>query len=300
MAMPRGSIFGALLLISIGALFLYANLDPSVRPWYIIGRYWPILIIFWGLSKLVDYLSLRGTPEARRAARLSAGDIFLLIFILLVGSAISRATQASFWEHFGVHIEDEEWGQWFANRYQFTDQLEETLETPSVFTVSNEGSVSLVGQEGNRLQGTVRKIIYAPTEEEAERLAQQIEVVLERGASGYELRWKRTGDTRGPVRADIELTVPARLGAKLEVRRGPLRVEGLQGDVSVSLERGSADVSGVTGSVKVQVRRGSVRVENVRGDVDIRGSGEEISVRDIRGMAHIDGEYTGPIRAANI
>jgi hypothetical protein len=77
----RGSGFGALLLIAIGALFLYANLNPEFSAWPFIARYWPVLIIFWGLSKLTDYLVLRGTPQAAAAARITGGDIVGLVFL---------------------------------------------------------------------------------------------------------------------------------------------------------------------------------------------------------------------------
>ncbi len=62
-AYRRGTIFWALTLIGVGTIFLYQNFNPEVHPWHIIARFWPILIIFWGLSKLVDYLQSRARPE---------------------------------------------------------------------------------------------------------------------------------------------------------------------------------------------------------------------------------------------
>jgi len=302
MAVPRGSIFWALLLISIGALFLWANIDPTVRPWYLIGRYWPILIIFWGLSKLVDYLLLRGTPEASRAARLGAGDIIGLIFILLLGTAITRITRRDFWNGVvGVAIEDEDWARWFGNRYEFTEKLEQEIKTPAVLNLVNRrGSVTVVAQPGDRIQASIRKTIFAPDEAEAARRARELEVTLEPVASGYELRWKTPPEVRGLARVDLELHVPAHLGTKLETRRGDVRVTGLTGDVNISLGTGNAEVTGITGNVQVQVRSGDVRVDNVTGNVEIRGRGDEIDVREVRGQANIDGEFTGPIRASKI
>ncbi len=302
MAVPRGSIFGALLLISIGALFLWANLDPSVHPWYLIGRYWPVLIIFWGFSKLVDYLLLRGTPEASRAVRLGAGDIFALIFILLVGTAITQATRRGFWNGIiGVGVEDEDWARWLGNRYQFTDKLEQEIKTPAVLNLANlRGSVAVIAQEGNRIQGSVRKTIYAPDEAAAARQAQELAVSLEPVAGGYELRWKTPREMRAPARVDLELRVPAQLGAKVETRRGDVRVAGLTGDVSISLASGTTEVTGIKGSVQVQARGGSVRVDSVTGDVEIRGQGDEVDLRGISGEANIDGEFTGPIRVSKI
>jgi len=304
MAAPRGSIFGALLLISIGGLFLWANLDPSLRPWYLIGRYWPVLIIFWGLGKLVDYLSARGTPEAAQAARLSGGDIFLLIFILLIGTAVSRATQRSFWGDIGVQMEDEDWERWFGNRYEFSAAIEQALPSPAILHITNQGNVTLIAQDGAGLQGTVRKIIYAPTEAEAEQRAQEVEVGLEPipggPAGSYQLRLKlRGGDARG-ARADLELRVPIRTSVRLESRRGDARIEGLTGEVQVDLDRGSAEIASITGPVKVELRRGSARVEHVRGNVEVRGRGNEIAVADVQGEARIEGEFVGPIRASAI
>ncbi len=304
MAAPRGSIFGALLLISIGGLFLWANLDPSVRPWYLIGRYWPVLIIFWGLGKLVDYLSARGTPEGAQAARLSGGDIFLLIFILLIGTAVSKATQRSFWGDIGVQVEDEDWERWFGNRYEFSTSLEQALPSPATLHITNQGNVTLIGGEGARVQGTVRKIVYAPTESEAEQRAQEADVVLEPVPGGppgsYQLRFTVRGHDAGSARADLELRVPERTSVHLESRRGDAHIEGLTGEVQVELSRGSAELASITGPVKVELRRGNARVEHVRGNVEVRGRGNEITVADVQGEARIEGEFVGPIRASAI
>ncbi len=50
----RRSITGALILIAFGVLFLYANLRPDFDPWSVLSRYWPLILIFWGLG-IFDY-----------------------------------------------------------------------------------------------------------------------------------------------------------------------------------------------------------------------------------------------------
>src|SRR3989304_2744291 len=65
----RGSVFGALMLIGIGGLFLYANLHPDFSAWALLAKYWPVLIIFWGLGELVDYLMLRGSAAGGAGRR---------------------------------------------------------------------------------------------------------------------------------------------------------------------------------------------------------------------------------------
>ncbi len=86
----RSSIVGALLLIAIGAFFLYANLRPEVNPWPLLSRYWPLLLVFLGLGKLWDYYWQHRHPEAPRRPWLSGGEIAIIILLLCFGVALSR------------------------------------------------------------------------------------------------------------------------------------------------------------------------------------------------------------------
>lgn len=86
----RSSAIGALLLIALGALFLYTNLRPEVNPWPLLSRYWPLLLVFLGLGKLWDYYWQRNHPDAPRRPWVSGGEIAIIILLLLFGAALSR------------------------------------------------------------------------------------------------------------------------------------------------------------------------------------------------------------------
>ena len=43
-----------IVLIVVGALFLYANYRPAFDPWYVMKTYWPLILIFVGLAKIFD------------------------------------------------------------------------------------------------------------------------------------------------------------------------------------------------------------------------------------------------------
>src|SRR3989304_8678286 len=86
----RGSIFWALTLIAVGVIFLYQNFNPAIRPWHIIAKFWPVLIIFWGISKLLDYFHARAHPESAPLSLFSASEVVLLVLILLLGTLVSR------------------------------------------------------------------------------------------------------------------------------------------------------------------------------------------------------------------
>ena len=42
-----------IVLIVVGALFLYANYRPNFDAWYVLRTYWPLILIFVGLEALV-------------------------------------------------------------------------------------------------------------------------------------------------------------------------------------------------------------------------------------------------------
>ena len=85
----RRSITGALALIAFGAVFLYANFQPGFDPWSVFRRYWPLLLIFWGLGRIFDYFMFeRDNVDA--GARSYGGEVFailvlLVLFIVAVG-----------------------------------------------------------------------------------------------------------------------------------------------------------------------------------------------------------------------
>ena len=91
----RRSLVTPMILIALGAIFLYANLRPEVSPWPLIERWWPLLLIFLGLGKLWDLHRQRSQPEAAGQSWLTGGEIAVLVFlVLLVGFAVSRKSAA--------------------------------------------------------------------------------------------------------------------------------------------------------------------------------------------------------------
>jgi len=91
----RGPLTGALLLITAGLLFLYANLRPEWNPWPLISRYWPVLLIVLGLGKLWDVLRTPSAPGATQKRRRSGETFALFILLVLLAAAFYRGHNTS-------------------------------------------------------------------------------------------------------------------------------------------------------------------------------------------------------------
>src|ERR1700722_15604085 len=57
-----------IVLIIVGALFLYANYRPGFDAWYVLRTYWPLILIFLGLARIFD------STRAARAGGANAGS----------------------------------------------------------------------------------------------------------------------------------------------------------------------------------------------------------------------------------
>src|ERR1700739_3467384 len=86
---PRRSFAGPVILILLGVLFLLGNL--GFLAWrqlgYLFARYWPLLIIVWGLIKLAEYYDAQRRGYHPRG--LGFGGVMLLIFLVLFGLGAS-------------------------------------------------------------------------------------------------------------------------------------------------------------------------------------------------------------------
>jgi N-terminal domain of toast_rack, DUF2154/Domain of unknown function (DUF5668) len=51
----RRSIVFPVILITVGAMFLYRSWRPDFDPWPILWTYWPLILVFVGLAKIWDY-----------------------------------------------------------------------------------------------------------------------------------------------------------------------------------------------------------------------------------------------------
>src|SRR6187200_3485824 len=127
MSRPRsaGSVFWGLILISVGVIFLLKNLGYEIPVWTGVARYWPILLILWGVIKLFDYARWKRAGEP--GPLFGAGEVVLLIIVILSGTALTAASNISpdfntFFENVGIDVFDIT-----GNDYMYTEHYEKDV-----------------------------------------------------------------------------------------------------------------------------------------------------------------------------
>ncbi len=300
----RGSAFGALLLIAIGLLFLYANMNPDFSPWPVLARYWPLLIIFWGLSRLVDYFMLRGTDQAAAVSRINAGDIIGLLFILMFGMLFTQVVRKTMGDPSAlppIRLGGEELACLFGNKYDFTDELKQPMTPGATLQLDNlRGDVKVSPAPANELVVTNSKTVCANSEPEARKLADSFKLSTDTTANGLRVRWSKEGEIPGYISGDVEAQVPRRVNLTIATEHGDVNVNGIEGNLDLKTSHGDATVENVKGDVTLDVRHADILVSDITGSVRVESRGDEVEIRNVTGGAALLGEYNGPIRLAAI
>src|SRR5882757_924593 len=82
-----GSIVFPMLLIAFGALILLSREFPNFDPWPVVGKYWPLILIFAGAGMFWDRsrrLRDPGAPAAFPIGATAGTAVFLLVLLVLI------------------------------------------------------------------------------------------------------------------------------------------------------------------------------------------------------------------------
>jgi DUF4097 and DUF4098 domain-containing protein YvlB len=276
------------LLVSVGTLLLVSNILGFSLIWFWrqifnwFGVYWPILLIVWGIYKVYQRIV---HPES---ARVGAGEILLLIFIVLAGLTIHFTRKLMTGLPVQISLDDVlesiDSEISFGPAHSFDEERRFELASESGLLIENDrGSVTVKGWDESDLKIHITKRVYRHSQEKASELAEEIQprfVSPEEGPARFSL--DMPSEAR-ETQTDLEVWIPRNTPLTLSNRRGPLRVSGIEAAVGIATANDSIEVSNIQGSLKVNGRRGPVRVEGIQGDVEARNRYGSLIIKDVRG-----------------
>src|SRR6266487_5478277 len=162
------SFAGPVVLILLGVCFLLSNM--GVISWHDFGhwfsRYWPALLIVWGIIKLIEYQRADRTGE--RPAGIGAGGVMLIVLLVIAGLA---STEVSRW-NFGDMCRDSDFEgvPWCGHAYNYDDQLQQAFPAGGALHVASEsGAINVTSSDDNQIHVAVHKRIKAERQEQADK-----------------------------------------------------------------------------------------------------------------------------------
>jgi len=279
-----GSIFWGLTFLTIGLLFLFRNLGYAIPLWALFFRYWPVLLIVWGVFKLVDYFRMES--GARAQPLFSAGDVTAVIFVILFGSLMTFAANLS--PDIGEFFKTGNFDLWdlTGNNFTFSEKHQMVAGPDSVIEITNRfGDIEVSPGDDNQIVVDVRKSVRAVDEGEAEKVSAGFVYSIVKEDGKY--RIGSPLDRRFKVSLTVQ--VPKQSSVTAENRNGKVSLRGLTGSQKITNRFGAIEVRNITGALTVEDQNGGVTVDDVSDSVSITNSFGPITAVNIRGDLKING-----------
>lgn len=291
----RDSIFAGILLVALGILLLINHFNRDFHLGYLVRHYWPVLIILWGVAKLIDYFLARtGTV---RGPFLTGPEAAILIFVVfvLIALALNDWMRTRFPE-FAVHFEP------FSHRYSQSRALSPlTIPSGAHITVHTaRGSITLHTISSGQLSVSANMSANGSSESTADDAMKKVSVAIAGSGDSYTIQAVNHDNPDLPVSADLDIETPKDVSITVSSDRGDISISGVSGSVSATAQAGDLDVHDVNSDVTADIESGNARISDVAGNVRLSGHGSEIELDDVKGNATLQGDFFGPVHLRDI
>jgi DUF4097 and DUF4098 domain-containing protein YvlB len=300
---PPRSIAGPVVLIIIGLVFLLLTMGVLDRysMWMLFARYWPALLILWGIIKLIEH------EQAKRAGLpgrgIGVGGVFLMIFLIfagLIATGISRVDWRNLREH--VQIGDEDFDQIFSGpAFDYSDELSQPFPKGGSLHINDDrGTITVNVADGNTIKVSIRKKVHAekqPTADDYNARTKPSITVVDKTVT-LNANTEAVGD-KG-VSTDMDVYVPRNTDLVITSRRGDVTINGMNGNIEVNHQRGEVSLNDHSGNVVLNLDRSSARAQHVKGDITVQGRAKEVSFEDVDGAVHLNGEFYESTRLVRV
>jgi len=304
----RRSMGGPVILIIMGLIFLLGNLHliswKRLGLWF--AHYWPLLLILWGVLKLVEHY--RAKREGTAAPGLGAGGIVLLIFLIIGGLAASqmaRVDLSGMSDDFDIgdsHI------PFLGESFDFDDQVTQDFPAGAAVKIVNDrGAVNVNVSNGNKIEINTAKKIRSDNKDEAEKWNEQTKPQVTVSGNLVTINANTKGAGDHPVTVDLNVSLPRKAALTIAAQRGDVNVNGRDGNVEIADQRGDVSVEDINGDVTLNMDRSavnmghsSVRVSQVSGDVTVQGKSNDVSIADVKGAVKINGDVSDGLKLSKI
>jgi hypothetical protein len=296
------SFAGPFVLIVLGVVFLMGTMHilSIGRLAHLFASYWPLLLIFWGVIKLIEHQ--RAQREGIRSSGIGAGGIFLIVMIVVFGLIATQLERVN-WSGLRdqINIDDPDFDNIFGQSYNFNDHLEENFPAnASLKIIDTRGAVSVHASDDNKITVVVRKRVGADNQDDAGKYDRETKPTITTigGLVTLNAMVEAAGDHA--IETDLDVSLPRKVAVSITSRKGDVNLVGRDGAIDIAAQHSDTSIEDVNGNVKVSQEKGSVKIEQVNGDVHVEGRVNEVSVADVKGAVQLDGEFQESVKLARI
>jgi DUF4097 and DUF4098 domain-containing protein YvlB len=297
--MRRTSFVAPLLLIAIGGLFLARNVYPDMPLMDWVAKYWPMILIAWGLLRIVEIVSWAASSKPLPRRGISGGEWVLIVFLCMFGASLHAVRGFSNWwpDHM---VQLNGLGFLGGERYEYPVSADKACSrTPHIVLEDFRGDAKINGVDAgtDQVRVTGHKTIRSMDQTQADKTNEGAPLDISGDANNVVIRIREDQAQRFErVTAALEISVPKGSSIEVHGRTGDLDINDIAGSVAITSDNAGVRLKNIGGAARVDLSRSDVvHMSGVKGDVEIKGHGADIELEDIAGPVTVDGTYNGTI-----
>jgi len=205
-----------------------------------------------------------------------------------------------------IIVHDGEWdgGPWnHRAKFERTVELEHAMSSGSTLVVSTaSGSIDATGEATDRAHAVATIQARAATEQEAQELAEQVEIRFQEAGGKLEIKADLPTLHRRSVSISYKITQPRQTGIDCDSASGSIHVADLDGGVKAHTASGSVKAVRIKGAARLRSASGSVNGEDLSGgdvDLDTASGGASLTNASDVGTCRLHSS-SGPVRARHV
>jgi hypothetical protein len=272
------------MLLLVGGVLLWRNLHPEVPVFDTIARYWPFVLIAWGVLRLAEVVIWR-----RHGSGFTGGEIALIVLICIVGSAVWQAHRHGLrFNTGGLEVFGEQYDYPVSEKGAAAGMTRITIENP-------RGNIKVTGSDAGEVTVNGHKMIRAWARRDADHTNQitPVEIVPQGDRLLIRTNQEKVPENQR-IADDLEVTVPRGITVEARGRSGDYEVTDVKGDVELIVDHADVRLARVGGNVRLEIGRSDlIRAMNVSGKIDLTGRGSEVDLENVSGQVTISGSFTG-------
>jgi DUF4097 and DUF4098 domain-containing protein YvlB len=298
--MRRNSLVAPLLLIGLGALLLARTLYPELPLLEYISRYWPLILIVWGVLRIAEITAWAAASKPLPVNGISSGEWVMIVFLCLFGTSLHTVRGGSRW--WSDHVRFDGFDLFSGQSYEYPLRGEQpSSRTPHVLIEDFRGDAKINGVDSGPGADTVKvtghKTIRGLNQQQSDRRNETAPLEFTGDADHIVIHLNQ-GQTQMTTRVSASLDINVPRGASVEVhgRNGYLEINDISGSVTIASDNAGVRLKNIGGDARVDLRHSDlVHMSGVKGAVAIKGRGSDIQLEDVGGPVSVNGTYFGII-----
>ena len=214
-------------------------------------------------------------------------EIFLLIFIILVGVFITQI-------HTGKFDLDWGWGDSMLLGYdEFVFEETEEIESPipgELRIRNSHGSIEIIGSDEEKITISFKKRIWRKEEKDAQEIADQLKMNIDNNGPTLNLSTNRQEFRRKRIDTDFIIAVPERMNVIVINSYGLVRTERV-GNTDITNRYGEVYASDIRGELRVSNSYDDIEIEQVESNCKIEASHASVTISKILGTIEIQNNH---------